>query len=224
MAVREFQFIVGPETSTLPSVGTPSADEDLLSLGYANAHYVQGKEAVADIAALKAVTDTGDNARVDRDVIFVDAKEALYYFDSASAATGDDEYIVTPDSGTGRWILLTDTPSNARMFSEESGTPATPVTGTDKLYFKSDGLLYQLDDAGVESQVATASGGAGQTFTDASTSGVTVTTGTTHYHPNLDIQSGDTYTINSGGTLLSVSDFVVSSGGSLVINGTVRVL
>ncbi len=47
MTTREFQFIVGPETSVLPVIGSPTEDEDLISLGYANDHYVQGGAPVA---------------------------------------------------------------------------------------------------------------------------------------------------------------------------------
>lgn len=35
MAVREYQFINGPETSSLPAIGVPSDDSDLISLGFA---------------------------------------------------------------------------------------------------------------------------------------------------------------------------------------------
>lgn len=39
MATRQYEFIVGPETSSLPTVGTPTDPEDLLTLGYADEHY-----------------------------------------------------------------------------------------------------------------------------------------------------------------------------------------
>lgn len=39
MATRQYEFIVGPETSEIPSVGIPQDSEDLLSLGYADDHY-----------------------------------------------------------------------------------------------------------------------------------------------------------------------------------------
>ena len=35
----------------------------------------------------------------------------------------------------------------------QASTPATPPTGSGKLYFKTDGLLYMLDDAGTETQI-----------------------------------------------------------------------
>jgi hypothetical protein len=105
MATREFEFIVGPETSELPAIGTPSADDDLISLGYARENYVQGGESVADITALKAVAD--DANRNDGDIRHVRSTDNTYRYDSASAAAGDDNFIVVPDAGSGRWLRLT---------------------------------------------------------------------------------------------------------------------
>ena len=34
MAVREYNFIVGPETSTIPTIGVPTSDDDLITKGY----------------------------------------------------------------------------------------------------------------------------------------------------------------------------------------------
>lgn len=39
MGVRDYNFNVGPETPTLPSPTTPTADEDFISKGYADAAY-----------------------------------------------------------------------------------------------------------------------------------------------------------------------------------------
>jgi hypothetical protein len=102
---REYRFIVGPETSELPSAGTPSAPTDLVTLEYADANYVQGKAAVADLAALKAIAAAD---RSDKDVVFVDATRFLYAFDAASSTAGDDDLIVAPTAGTGRWYRITD--------------------------------------------------------------------------------------------------------------------
>lgn len=104
MATREYQFIVGPETSTLPTIGSPSASTDLITLGYADSNYTQGKQSVADITALKAVTNTGDGARADGDVIEVQSVNSIYVFDAGSAAAGNDDTIVAPTTGTGRWL------------------------------------------------------------------------------------------------------------------------
>jgi len=105
MATREFEFVVGPETSELPSIGTPTLDDDLISLGYARENYVQGGESVADITALKAVAD--DANRNDGDIRHVRSTDNTYRFDSGSAAAGDDNFVVVPDAGSGRWLRLT---------------------------------------------------------------------------------------------------------------------
>lgn len=46
---------------------------------------------------------------------------------------------------------LTESLQDISLFGEQSITPATPVTGQNKLYFKTDGQLYVLDDTGSES-------------------------------------------------------------------------
>lgn len=58
--------------------------------------------------------------------------------------------------------------------------------------------------------------------TNVSVGDVVVPTGQTYWQPNLTISSGKTYTVDSGGFLLSVSTMIVS--GILIINGTSRVL
>lgn len=45
------------------------------------------------------------------------------------------------------------------QFQELSTTPSTPASGYKKLYPKDDGLMYTLDDAGLEVPVGTGSGG-----------------------------------------------------------------
>lgn len=40
----------------------------------------------------------------------------------------------------------------------EQATPATPANGFGKIYFKSDGLLYQLNDSGVETTAGSSTG------------------------------------------------------------------
>jgi hypothetical protein len=42
---------------------------------------------------------------------------------------------------------------------QEIATPATPASGNGKIYFKSDGFLYQLNDDGTESKVGSGGGG-----------------------------------------------------------------
>lgn len=99
--IRQFDFVVGVETSTQPSADTPTTDDDLVTKGYADGNYTQGSEPVADITALKAVAAAD---RKDGDLRYVLAESALYYFSSSSAATADEISIVDPDAGSGQWL------------------------------------------------------------------------------------------------------------------------
>lgn len=121
MATREYSFVVGPETSTLPTTGTPSSSSDLITLGYADENYMQGGSAVADITALKAVSAAN---RSDKDVRFVESINTLYRFDSGSAASGDDNLVVTPTAGTGRWLILARNPMENSTVANDTATGA----------------------------------------------------------------------------------------------------
>ena len=121
MATREYSFIVGPETSTLPTTGTPSTSTDLITMGYADENYMQGGSGVADITALKAVSAAN---RSDKDVRFVESTNTLYRFDSGSAASGDDNLVVTPTAGTGRWLILARNPMENSLSANDAATGA----------------------------------------------------------------------------------------------------
>jgi len=103
MAIREYDFVVGPETSTLPTVGTPTVDTDIITKGYADDTYTAKAQVygvVADVTALKAIAPS---ERFDAQWVIVDGKLALYRFDAASVATPDDDLVVQPNTGSGRW-------------------------------------------------------------------------------------------------------------------------
>lgn len=58
----------------------------------------------------------------------------------------------------------------------------------------------------------------GTTSTNATTASKTVTSGLSYLHPNLEIQSGHVFTVNSGGLLLSAVYLTIVPGGSLDID------
>lgn len=79
--------------------------------------------------------------------------------------TGGGGSTITAPSATGTLATLagTETLSN-KTFSDaptlaEIATPSTPSSGYGKIYFKSDGFLYQLNDDGTETKVGAGSGG-----------------------------------------------------------------
>lgn len=103
-ATRIVDFLTGFETSSAPAVANPSDDADAVNKGYADSTYTAKSHVygvVDDITALKAIASA---ERFDKQILYVDSKDAIYAFDAASSATGDDDLIVQPDTGTGRWI------------------------------------------------------------------------------------------------------------------------
>lgn len=285
MTTRSFNFIVGAETSTLPTVGTPSADDDLISKGYADGHYTQGGASVASIAVLKAIASAD---RADGDTFAVKSTNTLYIFDADSAVAGDNNNVLAPDAGTGRWIKVREnqlTVSRA-LTSDANGyvAVANPTTtelnrlvgvaseimavgsaqtvsgvkthtasvimnaqnetryadldSTNYAAIKAPAVLasdYTLtlpindgsanqaltsDGSGVLSWQSVAISGQGTLTTNASTGSKTIASGETLFHPNLDIQSGHTYTVDSGGFLTTTE---LKVNGTLAVNGTVQV-
>lgn len=103
-STRSYDFIVGPETSTKPTAGTPTLDNDIMTKGYADDTYaklVYWGDAVADTTALKAV---GSSDRSDMQARIKDDDKTIWVFDAGSSATEDGTTVIQPTSGTGRWL------------------------------------------------------------------------------------------------------------------------
>lgn len=60
----------------------------------------------------------------------------------------------------------------------------------------------------------------GNTSLDAITEDRTIVSGDSHSHGNIDIGAGRSWTVDSGGSLLSLGDLIVSGTGVLINNGT----
>lgn len=128
---REFKFIVGVETSTLPAVTAPTVDDDLMTKGYADGQYAEldsWYDSVADVTAAKAIAAAD---RADRQVLFVKGAASLYYFDSSSVAAGDDDLVLAPDAGTGRWLKIVSQSDPAPVSFVLNGSVYTTFTGID---------------------------------------------------------------------------------------------
>ena len=192
MTVREYTFTVGPETSTLPTIGTPTGDDDLITLGFADNRYTQGSEAVADVATLKAMAEA---ERRDGDLVLVLDANNLYRFDSASAAAGDDNFVLVPDAGTGRWIRVT-TLNRANTFTDTTDSSS-----------KDTGSMILEGGLGVEKSVYI--GGNLDVTGDITVSGTTTTLDVTTMEvedPNILLNRGG----DQAGANSAVSGFTVS--------------
>jgi hypothetical protein len=118
---------------------------------------VYGQLERAQIENVGALPAAGTKGRV----VFL-TTDNRFYIDNGSAW----EVEVTPsstDTLTNK-TLTAPTMSNPSISSgpitiPEQTTPATPSSGFGKIYFKSDGFLYQLNDDGTETKVGSGSGG-----------------------------------------------------------------
>jgi len=119
--IREVQFVVGPETSTQPTGVTPSDDADLVTKGYADDTYTPKQDVYGSVATISALKAIGASDRVDEQIVFLTDLDTIYEFDSASSATPDDDLIVQPTSGTGRWIKWNITGGTSSMGSSIEG-------------------------------------------------------------------------------------------------------
>lgn len=75
----------------------------------------------------------------------------------ANASTFNNAFVSKSANSTVSGTITQDKESVLK----EIATPATPSSGYGKIYFKSDGKLYQLNDAGIETQVGSGAGGGG---------------------------------------------------------------
>lgn len=136
MRTQVYNIVSGVETASPPAGSDPSADADLVNLGFANKSYARG---LATVAAVKALAST---ARTDNLPIFCDELNTWFYFDSASSKTGNDITVLTPDAGTGRWLRLFK--PTEQTLTDASGP--SNVTGAvfDKTKIQSTTLKYTI--------------------------------------------------------------------------------
>lgn len=150
MTTRIYDFITGVDQTMPPTGSTPTGDNDFITVAYAATKYARFEDSVA---ALKAVTPT---TRADALPIYVKSLDAWFQFDAASAVTGDDENIITPTTGTGRWLRIqwrgmgqsANVATAATIAALASATPVVRLTGSTL-------TTLQGIAAGITSQVLT---------------------------------------------------------------------
>lgn len=181
---RQIEFITGVETATQPAAQDPVNDEDLITLGYANNSYYQGKQSVETVNDVRAIDSADCN---DGDVIFVRGIAYSYWFDSGSTESDDGFFYLLPTDapGTGRWRL------NSILDKQITLTDQTQSTDKDT------GAVVLEGGLGVEKNVNV--GGILNVVTSATINNLT-TTGTTTFVNSTDLEVTDgNITVNKGG-------------------------
>ena len=132
MGTRFYDFITGYDTDQQPSGSTPTGLADLATVQYGVDNYAIYIDSVANAKAIAATF------RADGKPLYVKALLAWFYFDSASSATGDDQNVITPTFGTGRWLRIpikgfgsvADVATSATIAAMASSTPVVRLTGS----------------------------------------------------------------------------------------------
>lgn len=232
MSVRSYQFVVGAETPTLPTAGTPSASTDTVTKGYVEDHFVQGGAPVADITALKAI---GSSDRADNDALWVDAENAFFVFDSASSTTGDDLTVVQPTSGTGRWFRSSRNPiiaSNASFrnqaearFYEQTGNGSNYI-GVKAPDAVTSNLVFKLPNGdGTANQVLKTDGSAALGWASVATVEKTVNTTAISSNTTIGTSTADTRILSHTAAFDLTLDNTFAAGRELYLinEGTAEV-
>ena len=97
------------------------------------------------------------------------------------------------------------------LLLDEIATPANPSVGENKLYFKSDGNLYKLDDTGTEAQVGGGGGGADDLGNHTATQALNMA--------GFDITSASQFSVVTN----SNTNATFNTDGSLIFDGAVFV-
>lgn len=101
-----------------------------------------------------------------------------------------------------------DTATNLELSNEltfdQIATPSSPISGKNKIYFKNDNKLYELNSSGVETAVGTGAGGGGGTAINILAS----------YDYNFELNAPATNWTASGGTLTSTATAANVGDGS----------
>lgn len=108
MSVRDFTFLTGIETSTQPTTGTPTSDNDTITKGWLEEYGFDRRAIryfVADVNAAKAISVS---TAIDGQLMVVDSlgTGGLFKYDKDSSASADDVTVIQPTVGSGRWLII----------------------------------------------------------------------------------------------------------------------
>jgi len=104
MTTRIFDFTAASiDSSAQPTVEDAVADSDVAPFSQ-TARRASWLDSQADNAAIKAIAVA---VRVNNQCLFNEAKAAFYCFDADSVLADDDDLVLEPDTGSGRWLKIT---------------------------------------------------------------------------------------------------------------------
>lgn len=161
---KQLQFQVsGITTGTTRTLTAPDFSDTIAGVGgiqtFANKTISSSNNTITLVDTSISIKDSGD---LTKQILF-DAGGTASTSTTIAAAQTANRVVTMPDAtttlvGTGATQTL-----SAKTFSDpvtiaELATPSTPASGFGKVYFKTDGNLYQLNDGGTETNLASGGG------------------------------------------------------------------
>ena len=143
----------------------------------------------------------------------VSAKGDVEVLDSSGKLNYHNGTTASPVVTEGHTSTLSNKTFSDAVTLAEIATPSTPSSGNGKIYFKSDGFLYQIDDAGSEIRVGSGVNTIGTIDSQTkSANGAVITSGV-----NLILQNAD---VTFPGL---VSETTQTFGGNKTFDGRIRI-
>lgn len=130
--VRAYDFLTGYDQTPPPTASLPALPEELATIQFGVLNYATFIDSIAN------AKQVGANYRAANKPMFVAELLAWFYFDAASSATGDDQNIIQPTFGTGRWHRIpikgfgssSDVATSATINALSTSTPVIRLTGS----------------------------------------------------------------------------------------------
>lgn len=109
MAIRQYEFVTGIETGSVPTSSAPSASTDLVTLGYADANYTSRFQILgtaADATAVRAFVADDLATASTKQLLFRIDNSAWYLFDHNDTQADDGDAVLRPahNPAAGRWL------------------------------------------------------------------------------------------------------------------------
>lgn len=146
-------LLVGAASSSAADAAASAAAAMASAIAAATSETNAGNSATAAAGSATAAASSASNAAISSQwatlttglVDGTDYSSKAWAIGGTGTATNSSKYW----AGQAAALVL----GNILNLAQQSVTPGTPTAGNSKLYFKTDGLLYQLNPAGTESAV-----------------------------------------------------------------------
>lgn len=138
MATREYEFTVGPETDTQPTVGTPTDSDDLITKSYADANYGGGSVNKLGDAGYTVLDDDGYNTILVGQSANMTADRTVTL---PTAADNDGRFLIVTKMDATEYVVTVDGEGSEQV-GPNSATSVTLDKPGDSVYLLCDAAKW----------------------------------------------------------------------------------